>query len=219
MLEFNMDLWVHEAVNCSSKRVAAPGTDWEAPAWAAPPWFTGSVFCWVAKSCPILWDPMDCSTLGFSVLHYLPGVCSNSCPLSQWCHPTISSSVALFSSSFQSFPASGSFSMSELFTSHGWSTGAPASASVLPMNIQGWFPLGWTGWISLVRSPVLITRHTQQTRVPQAKSVRWSHSLPNLRNAQALAGREGGGWSWGPPGVGTGTGVLSHRGRWPRAGV
>ena len=76
-----------------------------------------------------------------------PGVCSNSCPLSQWCNPTISSSIAPFSSCPQSFPVSGSFPMSWLFTSGGQSFGA--SASVLPMNIQGWFPLGLTGLISL----------------------------------------------------------------------
>ena len=76
-----------------------------------------------------------------------PGICTNSCPLSRLCHPTISSSVALFSCP-QSFPASGSFPMSRLFASGGWSIGA--SASVLPMNIQGWFPLGLTGLISLL---------------------------------------------------------------------
>ena len=78
-----------------------------------------------------------------------PGACSNSCPLSQWCHPTISSSVVPFSSCPQSFPASGSFQMNRLLTSGGQSIGPSASASVLPMNIQDWFPLGWTGWISL----------------------------------------------------------------------
>ena len=77
-----------------------------------------------------------------------PGVCS--CPLSQWCHPTISSSVVPFSSCLQSFPASESLPRSWLFTSGGQSTGTSASASVLPMNIQDWFPLGWTGWISLL---------------------------------------------------------------------
>jgi len=77
------------------------------------------------------------------------GACSNSCPLSQWCHPTISSSVIPFSSSFQSFPASGSFPMSRFFESGGQNIGASASVSVLPMNIQDWFPLGWTGCISL----------------------------------------------------------------------
>ena len=78
-----------------------------------------------------------------------PGIGSNSCPLSQWCHLTISSSVALFSSGPQSFPAAGSFPVSWLFASGGQSIGVSASASVLPMNIQGWFPLGLTGLISL----------------------------------------------------------------------
>ena len=78
------------------------------------------------------------------------GVCSNSRPLSRWCYPTISSSVTLFSSCPQSFPESGSFSMSGLFSSGGQSIGASASASVLPMNIQGWFPLELTALISLL---------------------------------------------------------------------
>ena len=77
-------------------------------------------------------------------------VSSNSCPLSRWCDPTISSFVAPFSSCFQFFPAPGPFPMSQFFTSGGWSTGASASASVLPMNIQDWFPLGWTGLIFLL---------------------------------------------------------------------
>ena len=79
----------------------------------------------------------------------IPGVYSNSCPLSRWCHPTISSSVVPFSSCPQSCPASGSFQTSQLFTSGGQSSGASASTSVLPMNPQDWSPLGWTGWISL----------------------------------------------------------------------
>ena len=78
-----------------------------------------------------------------------PGVDSNSCPLSWWCHPTISSSVVSFSSCFQSFPVSGSFPMSQCFPSGGQSIGVSASASVLPMNIQDWLPLRWTDWISL----------------------------------------------------------------------
>ena len=82
-------------------------------------------------------------------LPYLsPRVYSNSCPLSQWCHTTISSSVIPFSSCLQPFPASGSFQRSQLFTTGGQSTGISALASVLPMNIQDWFPLGWTGWVS-----------------------------------------------------------------------
>ena len=75
--------------------------------------------------------------------------CSNPCPLSQWCHPSISSSVIPFSSRPHSFPASGSFSMSQFFASGRQDIGASPSASVLTTNIQDWFPLGWTGWISL----------------------------------------------------------------------
>ena len=98
--------------------------------------------------CPILYNPMHCSMPRFSVLYYLPerDSNSNSCPLSQWCHPTISSSVIpSFLPSI--FPASGSFLMSWLFPLGGQSVGA--SASALPMNIQDWFPLGLTGLIFL----------------------------------------------------------------------
>ena len=83
-------------------------------------------------------------------LSTIPGVCSNSFPLSQWCHPTISCSVVPFSSCLQSFPISGSFLMSQFFTSGGQSIGVSASALVLPRNIQDWFPLGLTGLISLL---------------------------------------------------------------------
>ena len=78
-----------------------------------------------------------------------PRACSNSCPLSQWCHPTVLSSVVTSFSCLQSFPVSGSFLMSRLFASGGQSIGVPTSASVLPMNAQDWSPLGQTGWISL----------------------------------------------------------------------
>ena len=78
-----------------------------------------------------------------------PGVYSNSCPLSWWCQPTISFSVVPFSSCLQSFPASGSFQMSQLFASDGQSIGVSASTSVCPINTQDWSHLGWTGWISL----------------------------------------------------------------------
>ena len=78
-----------------------------------------------------------------------PGVYSNSCPPSRWCHPTISSSVIPLSSQLLTFPASESFPMSHFLASSGQSIGVSASTSVLPMNIQDWFPLGWTGWISL----------------------------------------------------------------------
>ena len=79
-----------------------------------------------------------------------PRVCSNSCPWSQWCHPTISSSVAPLSSCLQSFPALRSFLMSQLFASGGWIIGASVSTSIFPMNTQGWFSLGLTGLISLL---------------------------------------------------------------------
>ena len=78
-----------------------------------------------------------------------PRAYSNSCPLSRWCHPAISSSFIPFYSCRQSFPASGSFQVSQLFASGGQSTGALAPVSALPTNIQDWYPLGWTGWISL----------------------------------------------------------------------
>ena len=98
----------------------------------------------------MLCDPMDCSTPRLPCPSPTPGAYSNSCPSSRWCHPTISSSVVPFSSCLQSFPASGSFSIqSQFFTSGGQSIGVSASASVLPMNIQDWFPLGLTGLISL----------------------------------------------------------------------
>ena len=95
-----------------------------------------------------------------------PGAYSNSCPLSQWCYPTISSSVIPFSSCPQSFPASGSFPVSQLITSGGQNIRVSVSASVLPMNIQDWSPLGWTGWISLqskglsrVSSDITVQKH------------------------------------------------------------
>ena len=87
------------------------------------------------------------------------------CPLNWWCHPTISSSVVPFSSCPQAFPASGSFSMSWIFASDGWSTGASASASILPMNIQGWFPLRLTGLISL------LCKGLASSPAPQFKSI------------------------------------------------
>ena len=111
----------------------------------------GSVqFSSVSQSCPTLWDSMTPTAPQASCPSPAPIVYSNSCPLSRWCHPTISSSAVPFSSCLQSFPASGSFLISQFFASGGQSTGASASASVLPMIIQGWFPLGWTGWISLL---------------------------------------------------------------------
>ena len=108
-------------------------------------------FSSVAQSCLTLCDPMKhtrppCPSPA-------PRVYSNWCPLSRWCHPTISSSVVPFSSSLQSFPTSGFFQMSQFVG--GQSIGVLASVSVLPMNIQDWFPLGWTGWISLQSTGLL----------------------------------------------------------------
>jgi len=99
--------------------------------------------------CLILCDPMNCSTPGLLVHHQLPEFAQTHVHRNQWCHPTISSSVVPFSSCLQSFPASGSFPMSQVFPSGGHSTGVSASTSFLPMNTQDWFPLGLTGWISL----------------------------------------------------------------------
>ena len=98
-----------------------------------------------------------------------PGVCSKSRPLSRWCYPTISFSFATFLTCRQPFPASGSFPMSWLFTSGGQSIGASASTSVLPMNIQGWFPLGLTGW--LVWSPCCPRDSQASSPAPQFDSL------------------------------------------------
>ena len=107
-----------------------------------------------------------------------PGTCSNSCPLNWWCHPTISSSVIPFSSCLQSFPAS-VFPMSQFFASGDQSIGATASASVLPMNIQDWFPLGLTGWISFQAkglSRVFINTTVQKHQFFGAQLSLWSNS-------------------------------------------
>ena len=122
--------------------------------------------CLVAQLCPTLCNPMDCR---LSCPSLSLGVCLNSRPLSQWCHPTISSFVAHFSSCPKSFPTSESFPKSQFFASGGQSIGASASALVLPMKIQGLFPLGLTGLISLqskglssVFSSVTIWKHFLQ---------------------------------------------------------
>ena len=106
-------------------------------------------FSSVAQSCPTLCDPHEPQHSRPPCPSSTPGVYPNSCPLSRWCYPTISSSVISFSSCCQYFPTSGSFPMSQLLESGGQSIGVSASTSVLPMNTQGWSPLGWTSWISL----------------------------------------------------------------------
>ena len=118
-----------------------------------------------------------------------PGVYPKSCPLSWWCHLTISLSVIPFSSSLQSFPTSGSFQMSQLFALGGQNVGVSASTSVLPMNTQDWFPLEWTGWISLqskglsrVFSNTTVQKHqffcTQHETQDTASSNTFSHRFP-----------------------------------------
>ena len=109
------------------------------------------MFSSVQFSCSVVFDslrPHESQHASTPCPSSIPGVYSNSCPSSRWCHPAISSSVMFFSSCPQSFPASESFPMSQLFTWGGQSIGVSGSASVLPMNTQDWFPLGWAGWIS-----------------------------------------------------------------------
>ena len=108
--------------------------------------------CSVQFSCSVMSDSLRPHGLHHArppCLSPTPGACSNSCPSNHRCHPTISSSVIPFSSCLQSFPASGSFPVNQFFESGGQSIGASVSASVRPMNIHDWSPLGWTGWISL----------------------------------------------------------------------
>ena len=114
-----------------------------------------------------------------------PGIYPNSCPLSWWCHPALSSSVVPFSSCPQSFPASESFQMSQLFVSGGQTIGVSASISVLPMNTQDWSPLGWTGWISLQSkglSRVFSNTTLQKHQLFGAQPSLWSKSTESKTN-------------------------------------
>ena len=113
------------------------------------PWTDKRCCSSVTKLCSSLCDAKELQYARLLCPPLSPGVCSYSCPLSWWCYLTISSSAAPFTFYLQSFAASGSFSVSQLFASGAQSIGASASAAVLPMNIQGWFPLGLTGLISL----------------------------------------------------------------------
>ena len=133
--------------------------------------------CWVTKSWPhgLQYTRLPCPSPSTRA-------CSNSCPLSQWCRPTISSSVISFSSRLQSFPASESFSMSWFFASGGQSTGV--STSLLPMNIQGWFPLRLAGLISLQSkglSRVFSNTTVQRHQFLNAQSSLWSNSYNHIR--------------------------------------
>ena len=138
----------------------------------------------VTKSCPTLWSHGLQHTRP-PCLSPTPRDYSNSGPLSQLCHPTISSSVIPFSSCLQSFPTSGSFQISQLFASGGQSIGVSASTSVLPMNIQDWFPLGWTSWISLqskglswVFSNTTVQKHQFFGAQPSSQSNSHIHTWP-----------------------------------------
>ena len=123
--------------------------EWQSSRWYLKPWAWRTSFSSIVQSCPTLCDPLNCSTPGLPVHRQLPEFTQTYVhgvgDAIQPSHPP----VIPFSSCLQSFPASGSFWMSQFFTSGGQSIGVSASTSVLPMNIQEWFPLGWTGWISL----------------------------------------------------------------------
>ena len=133
---------------------------------------------WTQFSCSVMSDSLRLHGMKYAMLPCpspTPRVCSKSCPSSRWCHPTVSFSVIPFSSSLQSFPESGSFPMSQFFTSGGQSTGISAAASVLPMNIQDWFPLGRTDWISLQTKG--LSRVFSNTTVQKASILQHSASL------------------------------------------
>ena len=143
----------------------------------------GCCCCSITQSCLTPW-PHGLQHTRLPCPSPSPRACSNSCPLSQWCHPTISSSVVLFSSCLQSFPASGSFLMSWLFVSGGQSIGVSTSTSDHPKNSQGWFPLGLTGWLSLQ------SKGSQESSpTPQFKSIN-SSSLSFLYDATLTSIRD-----------------------------
>ena len=139
--------------------------------------------CSVAQLCPTLMRPYGLQHTRLPCPLPPPGACSNSSPLSQWCHPTISFSVIPFSSRLQSFPATGSFPMSQFFASGGQSIGDSASASVLPMNIQDWFPLGVTDLLAVQGTlKSLLQHHSSKASIFQHSIffiVQFSHPYMN----------------------------------------
>ena len=140
--------------------------------WHFPKWFLSSVQLFSVS------NSLQPHGLQHTSLPYsspTPRACSNSCPSSRWCHPTISPSVILFSSCLQSFPASGSFPRSQFFASGGQSIGT--SASVLPTNIQDWFSLGLTGWVSAVQGILksLLQHHNSKASILQCSTL-WPNS-------------------------------------------
>ena len=153
-------------------------------------------FSSVAQPCPTLCDPMNCSTPVLPVHHQLPEFTQTHVHRREWCHPAISSSVVPSSPCPQSLPASESFPMSQLFTWGGQSTGASASASGLPMNIQYWFPLGLTGLISLqskgLSSKSSLQHHSLKASILQCSAffkVQLSHLYMTTGKTIALTGQ------------------------------
>ena len=144
--------------------------------------FKNFQFSSVAQSCPTL-RPHELQHARPPCPSPTTGSYPNSCPLSQWCHPTISSSVIPFSSCPQSYPASGSFQMSQLFVSCGQSIGVSASAWGFPMNSQDWSPLGWTGWISLQFKGLSKESSTPQFKSINSSELRFLYS-PTLTSIQ-----------------------------------
>ena len=155
--------------------------------------FTYLQFSSVAQSCPTLCDPIDCSMLGRPPCPSpTPGVYPKSCPLGWWCHLTISTSVIPVFSHFQTFPASGSFQMSQLFTWGDQSIGVSASASFLPKNTQDWSPLEWTGWILAVQGTrkSLLQHHSSKASILRCSAfftVQLSHPYMTTGKTIALA--------------------------------
>ena len=152
----------------------------------------------VQFSCPVVSDSLWLHGLQparFPCPLPTPVACSNSCPSLQWCHPTILSSVVPFSSHLQSFPASGSFPMSQFFASGSQSIGVSASASVLPMNIQDWFPLGLIGWSPWSQGTLksLLQYHSSKTSMLQYSDffiVQLSHPYVTTGKTVALTKTE-----------------------------
>ena len=142
-------------------------------------------FSSVAQSCATRLRPQGLQHARLPCPSPTPGAYSNSCALIWWCHPTISSTLPPFSSCLQSFPASGSFQMIHFFASGGRSIGVSATVSVLPKNIQVWFPLGWTGWIffhSKGLSRVFPSTKVQKHQFFGAQLSLWSNShIPTWR--------------------------------------
>ena len=155
--------------------------------WIPPNRFIPSLgdsvrFSSVIQVCPNLCNPMDCSKPGLPVPSLNVRAYPNPCPLSRWCHTTISSSVVPFSSCLQSLLASESFPMSQYFAWGGQSIGVSATASVLSMNTQDWSPLGWTGWISKglsrVFSNTTVQKHQFFHAQPSSQSNSHIHTWP-----------------------------------------